>query len=306
MKFSILFVIIIIVMVLTPIFLFWVSTSPLRSLLLPIKIPVEFDFKRTQLMNPTIKDFSENKGHDTSTSDIVLLKKDGTELLRINPEQVHDPLQISDKYINKTAYLTWGGPDNLFKFNVKQKFDSDKGVALKTFDVYLKSPLSLGSSLRYTIPGDDRQFDGLVTLAKENGLRNLILSNFSWISTGSSIPLLGGGAETGDWSLSVSPRVPVYTENKKDTSEVTINYVSFFSSPYLYSEDRVTKQRMPIPFDATVTGMLKPASSEIFSYISSQINLQVFGWLVPVAALMAILWIDHRYREKIRRERQRQ
>lgn len=305
MKTSILFVIII-VMVLTPIFLFWVSTSPLRSLLLPIKIPIEFDFSRVQLMNPATKDFSSNQSHDSSTSDIVLLKKYGTEVLRIKPEQAHDLLRISDNYINETAYLTWDSSNDLFKFNANQKFDSDNKVALKTFDVYLTSPLSLGLSSRYKVPGEDKQFDGLVTLAEESGRKNLILRNFSWISTGSSIPLLGGGAETGDWFISVSSSVPVYMENKKDTAEVVIKYVSLFSSPFLYSEDPVTKQRMPIPFEATVTGMLKPTSSEISSYISSQINLQVFGWLVPVGALMAILWIDDRYREKIRKKRQRE
>jgi hypothetical protein len=304
MKTGVLLVIITGIMVLTPIFLFWVSTSPLRSLLLPIKIPVEFDFRRIQSMNPAItKNFSNDKAQDGTALDIVLLKN-GTEVLRIKPDQ-NVLLQISDRFINNTAYLTWGASENFFKFNAKQEFESDDQVA-KTFNVYLKSPLSLVSSSHYKIPGDDRQFDGLVTLAKENGRQDPILKNFSWISIGSSIPLLGGGAETGDWTLSVSPDVPVHMENQKDTGKVSIKYISFFNSPYLYSEDPVTKQKMPIPFVATVTGLLKPTSAEISSYISSQISLQVFGWLVPIASLMVILWIDDRYRNKIRKKRQRE
>jgi hypothetical protein len=304
MKTRILLVIITVIMVLTPIFLFWVSTSPLRSLLLPIKIPVEFDFRRIQSMNPAInKNFSKEKAQNCTASDIVVLKN-GTEVLRIKPDQ-NDLLQFSDIYIHNTAYLTWSASENSYKFNAKQQFESDDQVA-KTFNVYLKSPLSLVSSSRYKIPGDDRQFDGLVTLAKENVRQDSILENFSWISIGSSIPLLGGEAETGDWSLSVSPDVPVHMENEKNTGKVSIKYISFFSSPYLYSEDPDTKRKMPICFGATVTGLLRPTSAEISSYISSQISLQVFGWLVPVASLMTILWIDDRYRDKIRKKRQRE
>jgi len=58
---------------------------------------------------------------------------------------------------------------------------------------------------------------------------------------------------------------------------------------------------VPIPFQTTISGSIRPSLSELPSYIYSQIYLQAFGWLAPVAALMAIIWIDDRYRRRIRK-----
>jgi hypothetical protein len=89
-------------------------------------------------------------------------------------------------------------------------------------------------------------------------------------------------------------------DDDKSRGAVKINYVSFFNSPNLYAEDVITKKRMQIAFETTVTGWLTPAFTEISSYIRSEIYFQVFACLIPIAALMTIVWIDNIYRRKIR------
>jgi len=288
-------IVIAIVMVSTIGFLFLALDSSYRSILLPIKIPVKYDFESTHVIDPIA---GNSLNHDTGYNAyaIVLSKADGQELLRLKPEEARDILKIVHHDNAGAAYLIWSSLPNTLEFHKdtgRQSFKPVKVILTGSFTTNSKAATNM------EVLGTEGDLEGLVEIGEEEGIS---FSNFSWSFNGNTIPIAEGKADTGKWLLTTYRETPSRITIDHATQKITVKHVSFFTSENLFAEDSVTGQRLPIAFETTVTGSISPSASQLQSYILSQIYLQVFGWLIPVSILMAILWVDNRYRVRIQRE----
>lgn len=285
------YVMISVVMISSLIFLGGALASPLKSIILPINIPVQFNFELEQLIDPR---YNNNGGNPY---EIVVLTKDGNELLRLKPEEASNAIRIVASDLNGNGKLVWGTSNNL-------DFYAAHAETFRVFRASFAGPLAPAGNefTDLAVAGSESGFQGQIRIdaGKGSGSEDIILEDLKWPLSGRSIPLAGGKAETGPWTLTTMPESPVDMIVNRD-DQVTIKYVSFFSSPYLYAEDLTTGEKMPVAFDTTISGSINPPPSALPSYINSQIYLQGFGWLIPVAALMAIIWVDDRYRRRIRK-----
>lgn len=289
------YIVIAVVMVSSSLFLVGALASPWKSILLPINIPIKCDFEYNARLTPleTSDSFSQSGG--TYPYDIVVLARDGSEFLKLKPEEARGLLQIVGSDLNSTAYVNWGSLPNSFNF-----YEDSEQQGTQFFKATLAGPYAInGESVSFKIPVVNEGFAGQIGTVEENTGKIITMKEFGWNFKGDSIPIMGGILDTGEWSLRAYPGIPVQTTNDNVKQTVTMKYISFLSASNLYAQGP-NGQRLPIAFETTVTGSMTPSPSELDSYIQSQIYLQVFGWLVPVAALMAIFWLDSRYRRRIR------
>lgn len=279
-----------IVMVCSFIFLAGILASPYKSILLPINIPVQFNFESVQLIDP--------RADHGSSYEIVVLARDGNELLRLKPEEAHNALQIVASDISGSGKLVWGSSNNL-------NFYATSDETFRPLKVSLNGPFALDGNTagNFETVGTESGFQGLIGVGAGN--ESIVVEDFKWPLAGKSIPIAGGKAETGSWVLTAKSGSPIQMVTDDDQT-ITLKYTSLFTSTYLFAEDVTTKQRMPIAFETTIHGSINPSPSELPSYINSQIYLQVFGWLAPVGALMTIVWADDRYRRRIRKMQRRE
>lgn len=285
------YVLISVVMVSSIIFLAAALASPYKSILLPVNIPVQYKFESVHVIGPIAGETGLNSNGD-NTYDIVVLGKDGSELLRLKPEEARGALQIVASDLDGNAKLIWGSSNDLSLYSTHDK-------TIKPFKASLTGPFASDGQEGTTVDivGTESGFQCITRIVGES----IVMNDFKWPLGGKSIPILGGMAETDSWIITTKPESMLDMKVNQGDQSIVIKYASLFTSPNVYAEDMTTGQRMPVPFESTVTGSVNPAPSQLPSYINSQIYLQVFGWLIPVAALMTIIWVDDRYRRKIRK-----
>lgn len=278
-------------------FIIWGINSSYRSILFPINIPIKFDFLCVQTMNPGLI----GRGIDHPYQ-IVVLKRDGSEFLRIQPEDAKDLLQISDLDFGSSADLKWGNSPGTLRFIGDESHEDHTGGQFKPFGVILKNHLSVDfTASKLNVIGSEGSFQGVLRIIKGPDRDGISLQNLSWTFGGSPIPIKGGLTETGPWSLTTYPETKVTMKENQGGKNVKIKYISYFDSPNLYAEDLVTKKKIDIPFETDVSGSFTPYSSQIASYIHWQIMLEIVGWIIPVGILFTVFYMDHKYRKKINR-----
>lgn len=290
------YVLISVVMVSSFIFLAAALASPYKSILLPVNIPVQYNFESVHVIAPTAGQTSFSNNNGENPYDIVVLGNDGSELLRLKPEEAKGALQIVARDLDGNANLVWGSSNDL-------NFYATHDETIKPFKVSLTGPFATNGqeATNLDIVGTESGFQCIARITSENGNESIIVDDFKWPLGGKSISLVGGKAETHSWIITTKPESMLDMQVNQDDQSIVIKYASLFTSPNVYAEELTTGQRMPVPFETTVTGSVTPTASQLPSYINSQIYLQVFGWLIPVAALMTIIWVDDRYRRKIRK-----
>ncbi len=95
------------VMVAAFIFLAAVLASPYKSILLPVNIPVGFNFESVQIV-PAGSDVIAEGSYQ-----VVLSGQDGKELVVFEPEEARSALQITATDLNHSGKLVWGSSNNL-------------------------------------------------------------------------------------------------------------------------------------------------------------------------------------------------
>jgi len=231
----------------------------------------------------------------------IVLDKGNGNLLKINPETAKGLLRIVDDDPMGTAQLSWGNSINRLNFVGDEKHENTNEGLFKPFKVANTGIFSINNGTRqwFDTFGKEGSFQGVVDINKEN--HDIALRNFDWRIGGYSIPIFGGKYQSGIWTMTTYPNNPVQTKINSN-GIVNVNYISFFNSSKLYAEDMVSNHKMPIAFNTLVVGSFTPNSSQLPSYITSQISLQTFAWLIPIAVLMAILSIDYEYGNRINRK----
>jgi hypothetical protein len=272
-----------VVMVSAFVFLAGILASPYKSILLPVNIPVEFNFESVEFV------LAEEYGE--SPYAVVLASSNGSELLRLTPEEARDALKIVANNVNGNGKLVWGSSSTL-------NFYATSTDNFRPLKVELSGPFATNGIQSTEVVGIESGWEGVLVL--NEGSAGIAVQSLKWPLAGRTIPVASENTETGTWVLTTMQDLPV-SITVDNEQKITMKYVSLFTSPNLYAKNLITGQGMPIPFETTVYGSINPLLSDLPSYINSQIYMQSFGWLLPVAALMAIIWVDDRYRRKIRK-----
>ena len=139
--------------------------------------------------------------------------------------------------------------------------DSIDGGFAGTFD-------AAGSSITFTLPPElgsgqvTRPIEGeLSGTFKLDDLAQTVLNVlFDFSASGESFDFLGGAAETGPWTWSRDPSVPLTGSIDPQTGEFSLTVGVLFDAPNLRLQDG-TPLGGPLPFTETVTGTFPPLAA---------------------------------------------